>query len=87
MMRIPREHLVFTIWYLKEKRLLRTESNADFELTADGAEFVESSLPTNRLLQKLLRGPEQSSNANPKQRTSTGTRPGEQPDDDPGGVL
>ncbi len=87
MMRIPREHLVFTIWYLKEKRLLRTESNADFELTADGAEFVESSLPTNRLLQKLLHAPEQSSDADSTPRTSTGAQPSEQPGEDPDGVL
>ena len=77
MMRIPREHLIFTIWYLKEKRLLRTETNADFELTADGAEFVESSLPTNRLLQKLLHAPEPSSDANQTPGTPTGTRPSE----------
>jgi curved DNA-binding protein CbpA len=87
MMRIPREHLVFTIWYLKEKRLLRTESNADFEITADGAEFVESSLPTNRLLQKLLHASEQSSDATPKPRASTKARPSERPDEDLDGVL
>jgi len=61
LMGIPREHLVFTIWYLKEKRLLRTESGANFEITADGVEFVESSLPANRLLRKLLRAPEPAS--------------------------
>jgi len=58
LMVIPREHLVFTVWYLKEKRLLKTESSAEFEITADGVEFVESSLPSNRLLRRLLRAPE-----------------------------
>jgi len=57
LMTIPREHLVFTVWYLKEKHLLRTEGNADFEITADGVAFVEASLPSNRLLQRLLRAP------------------------------
>ena len=54
LMAIPREHLVFTVWYLKQKRLLTTENSADFEVTADGVEFVESSLPSNRLLRRLL---------------------------------
>ena len=59
LMVLPREHLVFTVWYLKEKRLLRTDNSADFEITADGVEFVESSLPSNRLLRRLLRAPEE----------------------------
>jgi hypothetical protein len=58
LMRIPREHLVFTIWYLKEKQLLRTGNNADFEITALGIEFVETSLPSNSVLRKLLSAPE-----------------------------
>ena len=56
-MTIPREHLVFTVWYLKEKQLVRTEGGADFQITAEGVEFVESALPSNRLLQRLLRAP------------------------------
>jgi hypothetical protein len=65
LMRIPREHLVFTIWYLKEKQLLRTGSNADFEVTAAGIEFVETSLPSNSVLRKLLSAPEPVSAAIP----------------------
>ncbi len=67
LMRIPREHLVFTIWFLKEKHLVRAESGAELEITAEGAEFVEASLPSNRLLRKLLRAPEQESAACPAQ--------------------
>ncbi len=63
LMTIPREHLVFTVWYLKEKLLLRTEGGAEYEITADGVQFVESSLPSNRLLQKLLRAPADASAA------------------------
>ncbi len=57
LMTIPREHLVFTVWFLKEKQLLRTGENSAFEITAAGVEFVEQSLPSNRLIQKLLRAP------------------------------
>jgi hypothetical protein len=39
-MNLPREHLVFTVWYLKEMKLLRTEGNSEFEITADGVRFV-----------------------------------------------
>jgi len=57
LMTIPREHLVFTVWYLKKKQLLTTEGGADFQITAEGVDFVESALPSSRLLQRLLRAP------------------------------
>jgi curved DNA-binding protein CbpA len=57
LMTIPREHLVFTVWYLKKKQSLTTEGGADFQITAEGGDFVESALPSNRLLQRLLRAP------------------------------
>jgi len=57
LMTIPREHLVFTVWYLRRKQLLTTEGGADFQITAEGVDFVESALPSNRLLQRLLRAP------------------------------
>ncbi len=63
-MNLPREHLVFTVWYLKEMKLLRTEGNSEFEITADGVRFVEESLPSNRLMQRLLRTPSDPASAN-----------------------
>jgi len=80
LMTIPREHLVFTVWYLKEKHLLRTEGNADFEITADGVAFVEASLPSNRLLQRLLRAPADASAATPGANESSDARLGEKHD-------
>jgi curved DNA-binding protein len=71
LMTIPREHLVFTVWYLKERQLLRTEGGAEFEITADGVQFVESSLPSNRLLQKLLRAPADAAAASAGENHST----------------
>ncbi len=57
LMTIPREHLVFTVWYLKQRQMVASEGGADFHITAEGVDFVESALPSNRLLQKLLRAP------------------------------
>lgn len=57
LMTIPREHLVFTVWYLKKKQLVTSEGGADFQITSEGVDFVESALPSSRLLQRLLRAP------------------------------
>jgi hypothetical protein len=57
LMTIPREHLLFTVWFLKQKLLLTSQGGAEFEITAEGVEFVESALPSSRLLQRLLRAP------------------------------
>jgi DnaJ domain len=41
-MDLPREHLAFTMWYLRAKQLVTIADNSDYALTADGAEFVEN---------------------------------------------
>jgi curved DNA-binding protein CbpA len=58
MMSFPREHLMFTIWYLREKELLRQDEKSDFQVTALGIDYVESNLPRNRILYKLIRDSE-----------------------------
>ncbi len=58
LMAIPREHLLFTVWFLKEKRYIRAADGGEFEITAEGAEFAESSLPVKSILQKLIRAPQ-----------------------------
>jgi hypothetical protein len=58
LMAIPREHLLFSVWFLKEKRYIRTDGNFEFEITADGVEYVESSLPARSIVHKLLRAPQ-----------------------------
>jgi hypothetical protein len=75
-MTIPREHLVFTVWYLKEKQLVRTEGGADFQITAEGVEFVESALPSNRLLQRLLRAPADAFSDSPAPGPGSDAQPG-----------
>jgi len=53
-MGFPRDYLDFTTWYLKSKSYIVRADNSDFQLTADGVDFVESQrahIPTlNRLL-------------------------------------
>ncbi len=53
---IPREYLDFTVWYLREKRFVRSdESTNDLILTAAGADFVESQSRDSGIVRKLLR--------------------------------
>lgn len=55
-MGIPREHLEFTIWYLRDKKLVRRdESSSEILITAEGVDFAEKNLPQNRIVYKLLK--------------------------------
>jgi len=57
-MTFPREHLLFTLWYLKEKDLVRQDGSSDFVITAQGVDWVEEHLPKNRILYHLLKAAE-----------------------------
>ena len=54
LMSFPREHLMFSAWFLKEANYIQTLSNSDYAITMEGARFVESNLPSNPILNKLL---------------------------------
>ena len=54
MMFCPREHLMFTLWYLKENSCVRQDENSDYVITGAGVDYVETHLPSNRLLHRLL---------------------------------
>lgn len=58
---LPREHLLFTLWYLKEKDLVRMDQNSDYVISSSGADYVEERLPSHRVLYKLLKDSEQGS--------------------------
>jgi curved DNA-binding protein CbpA len=58
LMSVPREHLMFTLWYLREKDFVRQSENSDLVITAQGADWVETHLPKNRILYKLLKAAE-----------------------------
>ncbi|MFB3776078.1 MAG: DnaJ domain-containing protein [Bryobacteraceae bacterium] len=72
LMAIPREHLLFTIWFLKEKRHIRTEDNSEFAISAEGVEYVESHLPAKSALRKLLRAPHDDSLEQRSEHNTTG---------------
>ena len=57
MMSFPREHLMFTFWFLKGKQHVRVEHNGNYEITAEGVEYVESHLPAQHLMRRLLISP------------------------------
>ena len=54
-MSFPREHLLFTMWYLKERNYLQMDQSSDYVITGDGVDYVEEHLPDNKILYKLLR--------------------------------
>ncbi|WP_263354370.1 J domain-containing protein [Acidicapsa acidisoli] len=53
-MGFPREYLDFTIWYLQKKGYIARADNAQFTLTVDGVDFVETQRMSTPILQKLL---------------------------------
>lgn len=43
----PREHLVFTIWYLSQRKFLTKDDQARLQITADGVEHLEANYRQN----------------------------------------
>jgi curved DNA-binding protein CbpA len=68
MMSLPREHLMFTMWYLKERECVRQDEASDYVITGTGVDYVEGHLPSHQMLYKLLKAAEIGST-----RTSTWT--------------
>jgi hypothetical protein len=56
-MGFPREHLDFTLWYLRAKGYIQPEDNSDYALTSEGVDFVEKNSSTNRVIRQLLTAP------------------------------
>jgi hypothetical protein len=53
-MNLPREHLGFTMWFLRAKQWVTVADNSDYALTAEGAEYVEDNAGHSELLSWLL---------------------------------
>src|SRR5713226_6246377 len=53
-MYIPREHLQFTIWYLKSKRYIAQDDRSSLMITAEGIDFLETNLPEHKNMHKML---------------------------------
>jgi curved DNA-binding protein CbpA len=58
LMAFPREHLQFSIWYLKGRRYITQDDRSSFVITADGVDFLETQLPNNEILYKIFRASE-----------------------------
>ena len=51
----PREHLLFTLWCLKELELVRQDETTDLAITGRGVEYLEKNLPSNQVLHELMK--------------------------------
>jgi hypothetical protein len=72
-MSFPREHLEFAIWFLREKQYIRTGNNSDYYISAAGAEYLESEVPTKGVLSKLLHAAQSSAASRTAQETDNAT--------------
>jgi curved DNA-binding protein CbpA len=50
----PRDYLLFTVWYLRTKGLITRADNAEFTITAEGVDFVETQRVNIPVLDRLL---------------------------------
>jgi curved DNA-binding protein CbpA len=55
MMCLPREHLIFTVWYLKQRRLIASDDKSSLFITVEGMDFLEAALPKEDVVRKLLK--------------------------------
>ena len=56
LMGTPREHLVFTSWYLREKEYVRLDERSSLLITAKGIDYVEENLGSkNQVVYRLLK--------------------------------
>jgi curved DNA-binding protein len=53
-MGFPRDYLEFTTWYLTKKRYITRADNAEFTLTVEGVDFIETQRTRVPLLERLL---------------------------------
>jgi curved DNA-binding protein CbpA len=75
-MALPREYLEFTIWYLKEKELVRRdESTSEILISAKGIDFAEQNLSSNRIVYKLLKPGSGDTAEEPKAKPETESDP------------
>jgi hypothetical protein len=64
LMDFPREHLMFTVGYLREKSYIRIVENSDFQITAEGVDALEAGVRGKQIFQHLLEAPLSISGAN-----------------------
>ncbi|MFN7922902.1 MAG: J domain-containing protein [Bryobacteraceae bacterium] len=55
MMCLPREHLTFTVWYLKQRRLISSDDKSSLMITVEGMDILEAAIPKEDVVRKLLK--------------------------------
>ncbi len=58
LMAFPREHLQFSIWYLKGRRFITQDDRSSFVITPEGVDYLETQLPQNEILYKIFKASE-----------------------------
>jgi len=58
MMAFPREHLMFTLWYLKDSLLILQDETSNFVISSQGVDHVEKNLTSNTVFYHLLKASE-----------------------------
>jgi hypothetical protein len=73
-MALPREHLEFTLWYLRHKNFVHVvEDNSDYAITTAGVDYVEANSSRSPILQELIAAGKPS--ARPASAVQTTTAP------------
>ena len=67
MMSFPREHLMFTIWYLKEQNFIRQDDRSDYVVSSAGVDYVEKNLTKDKLAYRLLNSAEHGTKAHARE--------------------
>ncbi len=71
-MSFPREHLLFTMWYLKEHGYLTLDEASDYVITGAGVDYVEEHLPSNKMVYRLLKAAESGAARSPLEPEADG---------------
>lgn len=58
LMSFPREHLMFTLWYLKDSELIRQDDSSNFVISSRGVDYVEKNLSSHKTLYQLIKAAE-----------------------------
>jgi len=72
-MAFPRERLLFALWYLRAKRYVVQDDRSSFIISAEGVDYLENQLPTNKILHEIFRASEAGVMVYPKALTSKTT--------------
>jgi curved DNA-binding protein CbpA len=54
LMAFPREHLAFSVWYLRAKHYIAQDDRSSFVITAEGVDFLESQVADNEFLLRVF---------------------------------